>query len=98
MAQKDFSGWSLFIILFIITVLPFFFFSPQKHQVSYSEFKQWLNEGKVSEVVVSDKVIQGTRIESGKSQPFSTVRVEDPTLIPTLESKKVKYTGEIQST
>ncbi|HZR47830.1 MAG TPA: ATP-dependent zinc metalloprotease FtsH, partial [Candidatus Manganitrophaceae bacterium] len=98
MAQKDFSGWSLFIILFMITILPFFFFSPQKHPVSYSEFKQWLNEGKVSEVVISDKVIQGTRIESGKSQPFSTVRVDDPTLIGLLDSKKIKYTGEIQNT
>jgi cell division protease FtsH len=97
MAQKDFSGWSLFIILFMITVLPFFFFSPQKNQVPYSEFKQWLGDGKVSEVVISDKTIQGTRIESGKAQPFSTVRVDDPALIPTLESKKIKVTGEIQS-
>ncbi|MBI3803613.1 MAG: ATP-dependent metallopeptidase FtsH/Yme1/Tma family protein [Nitrospirae bacterium] len=103
MAQKkEFPGWILFMILFMITVLPFFFFSPQNHQTSYSDFKRLLREGKVKEVVISRETIQGTKTEStgpeaGKEEPFSTVRVDDPNLISELQAKNIRYTGEIQN-
>ncbi|HLG21475.1 MAG TPA: ATP-dependent zinc metalloprotease FtsH [Candidatus Manganitrophaceae bacterium] len=96
--KSEFSGWPLFIILFIMTLLPFFFFSPQSKQISYSEFKHLVQEGKIKEVAVSKERIQGIRIDpSGKEEPFNAIRVDDPALIQELEARKIKYTGEIQS-
>ncbi len=96
--KKEFPGWTLFIILFIITVLPFFFFTPQTRQTSYSDFKRLLREGKIKEVVISRDTIEGVKVESaGKEEPFSAVRVEDPSLISELEDRNIKVTGEVQS-
>jgi len=96
--KKEFPGWTLFLILFIITVLPFFFFSPQSRQTSYTDFKRLLREGKIKEVVVSRETIEGLKAESsGKEEPFTTVRVEDPNLIPELERQNVKITGDVRN-
>ncbi len=94
--KKEFPSWTLFIILFIITVLPFFFFSPQARQTSYSDFKRLVREGKVKEVVISRDTIEGTKVD-GKEDHFSTVRVDDPNLISDLEDHNIKITGEVQS-
>ena len=96
--KKEFPGWTLFVILFIITVLPFFFFSPQARQTSYSDFKRLVREGKIKEVVISRDTIEGVKVETpGKEEPFSTVRVEDPNLISELDNQNIKITGEVQS-
>lgn len=96
--KKEFPGWTLFVILFIVTVLPFFFFTPQARQTSYSDFKRLLREGKIKEVVISRDAIEGVKVEpSGKEEPFSTVRVDDPNLTSELEDQNVQVTGEIQS-
>ncbi len=68
--------------------------------ISYSEFLKLAKEGKVSEVAVSDNVIQGRmRTDSATSeegQPFQTVRV-DSELSDLLDQSGVEYSGRLQS-
>ncbi len=66
--------------------------------IPYSEFQQFLREGKVSEVVVSGQVIQGAlkAPDHGKTR-FATTRVA-PDLAGELDKYGVTYAGEVQNT
>src|SRR4051812_33262675 len=67
--------------------------------IPYSQFQQLLREGKVAEIGVSDRFIQGKLKEplpDGKSQ-FVTTRV-DPEFAQELQKSGVTYTGQIEST
>jgi len=68
--------------------------------IPYSQFTQLVREGKVAELGISDRVIQGTLKEplpDGATQ-FSTVRVEPNELAEELDRAGVRYTGRIEST
>jgi len=66
----------------------------------YSEFLKLAKEGKISEVAVTDNVIQGVMLdinsESGRGERFRTVRV-DPDVSGVLEQNGIEYSGKIQS-
>ena len=66
----------------------------------YSEFLKLAKEGKISEVTVTDNVIQGVMLDensnSGRGEPFRTVRV-DPDVSEILEQNGIEYSGKIQS-
>ena len=68
--------------------------------VPYSEFLRLAKEGKVSEVAVTDNVIQGVMLtensDSGQGVRFQTVRV-DPAVSDLLDQNGIEYTGKIQS-
>src|SRR3954451_18281975 len=67
--------------------------------IPYSQFQQLLREGKIAEIGVSDRFIQGKLKEplpDGKSQ-FVTTRV-DPEFAQELQKSGVTYTGQIEST
>jgi len=68
--------------------------------VPYSEFLRLAKEGKVSEVAVTDNVIQGIMYsensDSGEGIRFQTVRV-DPAVSDLLDQNGIEYTGKIQS-
>ena len=68
--------------------------------IPYSEFLRLAREGKVSEVAVSDNVIQGKLISEDsaaeKNENFQTVRV-DKDISEVLEQNGIEYTGRIQS-
>ncbi|MFL5287210.1 MAG: ATP-dependent zinc metalloprotease FtsH [Rhodopila sp.] len=66
--------------------------------IPYSEFQQYLREGKVADVNVSDRYIEGTlkeKLPSG-SLKFSTTRV-DPDLAGELQQYGVKFNGAVES-
>jgi cell division protease FtsH len=66
--------------------------------IPYSEFQQYLREGMVAEVNVSDRYIEGTlkeKLPSG-SLKFSTTRV-DPDLAGELQQYGVKFNGAVES-
>ncbi|WP_135469885.1 ATP-dependent zinc metalloprotease FtsH [Crenalkalicoccus roseus] len=68
--------------------------------IPYSQFQQLVREGKVLEVGVADRTIQGTLREplpNGATR-FSTIRVEPPELAEELERHGVRYSGRIEST
>ena len=68
--------------------------------IPYSEFLQLAKEGSVSEVAVSDNVIQGKMFtdssDSEQGQRFQTVRV-DSDISDVLAQNGIEYSGKIQS-
>jgi cell division protease FtsH len=66
--------------------------------IPYSEFQQYLRQGKVAEVNVSDRYVEGTLKEKlpNGSAKFSTTRV-DPDLANELQQYGVKFNGAVES-
>ena len=62
--------------------------------IPYSEFQQYLREGKVADANVSDRYVEGTLKEKlpNGSAKFSTTRV-DPDLANELQQYGVKFNG-----
>jgi cell division protease FtsH len=82
-----------------IMILQYFYVTArQVATIPYSQFEQLLKEGKVAEIGVSDRFIQGMFREplDGKSR-FVTTRV-DPEFAEELQRYNVRYTGQIEST
>lgn len=68
--------------------------------IPYSEFLRLAEEGRVADVAVSDKIIQGRMFTNSSSsergEPFQTVRV-DSDLSGVLDQNGIEYSGKIQS-
>jgi cell division protease FtsH len=96
------SIWYFIIAFWGLIILQEIYFAAQHmDEVPYSQFKTWVQEGKVAQVAITDKSINGKlKPEHTKdgSQWFETVRVDDPDLVKLLEEKKVEYTGVVVST
>ena len=94
--QRQFSIWYMFIALWVLILLQTFlpsFFNPT--EIPYSEFKESVAAGKVTEVAVSPQIIHGKLKED---KVFHTIRIEDPDLLRNLAEHQVKVTGVIEST
>ncbi len=68
--------------------------------IPYSQFDQLLREGKVAQIAISDRYIQGTLREplsEGGPTHFTTTRV-DPEFAQQLERYNVRFTGQVEST
>src|SRR4051812_23361035 len=63
--------------------------------VPYSQFLTLVDQGRISEVVMSPERITGSYKEPGTGKPheFVTTRVEDPDLVKRLKSQNVKFSG-----
>ncbi|MCK6453413.1 MAG: ATP-dependent zinc metalloprotease FtsH [Alphaproteobacteria bacterium] len=85
------------VALLGLMALQYFYVSAQRiAPVPYSQFEQLLREGKVAELGVSDRFIQGKLKEplDGKSE-FVTTRV-DPDFAAELQKFGVTYTGQVE--
>ena len=94
--QRQFSIWYMFIALWALILLQTFLpslFNPT--EIPYSEFKESVAAGKVTEVAVSPQIIHGKLKED---KVFHTIRIEDPDLLRNLAEHQVKVTGVIEST
>jgi cell division protease FtsH len=96
------SLWYGLALLLILGLAQMYWFVPQGKAIPYSEFKEYVKNGAVSEIVVGDVSIRGTLkqpIANGSRQTtqFTTTRVEDPKLTEELEARNVKYSGEANS-
>ncbi|MBN9583451.1 MAG: ATP-dependent zinc metalloprotease FtsH, partial [Afipia sp.] len=70
----------------------------QVAQIPYSQFETYLSQGKIAEVAVSDRFIQGRFREPIDGKPmFVTTRVE-PDLARQFQGHNVVVTGQIEST
>jgi cell division protease FtsH len=89
--------WYVLGFLLLLALGQAFFFSMQSGQaIPYSDFKRFVREGQVQEVVVGEDQIRGKLkpLSDGQPRPFTTVPIEDPKLIEELEKAGVKHTGE----
>jgi cell division protease FtsH len=95
------SLWYGLAFLLVLGVAQLYFMTPPGRSIPYSEFKALVKDGQVVEVTITEQVIRGTLKQPAPAgdpkatTQFTTTRVEDPKLIEELESKGVKYTGEV---
>jgi cell division protease FtsH len=95
-----FSFWYFLMAFFLISLLQNYYLARQVNTITYSTFKQYVNEGKVKDLVLRVDHITGIITETTdgkKDQPFDTVRVDDPELVALLDKKDISYTGHIDS-
>ncbi len=103
MRKMRFSLLYFILVLGVLFVLQNYTTNQKIHRFSYSDFKQMVQDGKVSNLVLEPDRIRGQfkvedgTVEGGKEQPFYTVRVEDPGLIPLLDQKQINYSGQLES-
>ena len=67
----------------------------QGQTVPYSQFREWMDKGTVSDVTVGQNTISGTHKANAKAkpEPFVTNRV-DPEIARDLDAHHVKFSGE----
>lgn len=84
--------------------------TPGSQPVQYSEFKSWVKDGKVSDLVIGEQTIHGN-LQTGDTseqvspaegdrsspRPFTVVRVTDPKLVEDLDKAGIAYRGETTS-
>ena len=101
MTKRKFNVWYWIAALFGLLVVQYVVGTVVQPvaTIPYSEFQQLLNEGKVAEVGVSDRFLEGTLKEPlpGGQTRFSTTRVEPPELAELLSRHGVRFTGQIES-
>src|SRR5262245_49480487 len=72
--------WYVLGFLLILAVAQAFFYQLTSGEtIPYSEFKQFVRDGKVQEVTVSEDRVRGTLkpVGSEKPKPFTAIRVAD---------------------
>jgi cell division protease FtsH len=92
-------GYWLIAVVGLLILQYFYTNMQQVASIPYSQFEQLLHAGKIAQVGVSDRYIQGKLKEplpGGKTQ-FVTTRV-DPQFADELQKYGVTYTGEMEST
>jgi cell division protease FtsH len=96
------SLWYGLALLLLLGLAQVYFYSPGGRAIPYSEFKDLLKNGAVADVTVGEQVVRGTLKQPASNDPtqsrqFTTTRVDDPKLTEELESRGVKYSGEVAS-
>lgn len=93
-----FSIWYFIAAMLVLTWVQGHLGSRQSEKVTYSDFKQWVREGKVENLVVGPETISGSvKDEKGAVRPFVSVRVEDSDLVRELQEKGIKFSGYIDN-
>jgi cell division protease FtsH len=92
-------GYALAAIFAVLLIQYFISAAKQIAVIPYSEYQQFLRQGKVDSVGISDRTIQGTLKEPlpGGQKLFLTTRV-DQDVAQELEKYNVRFTGQIEST
>ena len=85
-------------------------FRRSDQNIPYSEFKQLVQDGRVSDLTISPTTIRGTLGQVPVSPPpqrsqfaepnphrFVTMRVEDPSLVAELEAQRITFSGQMDT-
>jgi len=74
-------------------------FSSRVETIPYSQFKQHITDGTLSQLTIGPENVHGTLKGNvpGQDQKFTTVRVNDPDLVKDLDEHKVNYSGHYES-
>jgi cell division protease FtsH len=97
--KTQFNIWYWIAAFFILMAFQYLFTAAtQVAQIPYSQFETYLGQGRIAEVAVSDRFIQGRFKEPVEGRPmFITTRVE-PDFARQLQERGVVVTGQIEST
>lgn len=71
----------------------------QVDTVKYSEFRQWLVNGRIVECAIGEDEISGRYYSEGgdETRRFTVTRIEDPDLVKLLQEHVPDYTGRRES-
>ncbi len=101
-SQFNFPVWYILIAAFVIMSLSSYLFNPVVGNISYSEFKRLVKDGRVESCQITSSLVKGTLrgddLRSEKQKTFVTARVDDPELVKELEAQGVKYSGNYENT
>jgi len=101
--RARFSLGYFIVALLLMILIQNLFLAETIQRIPYSEFKEFLRNGKVESVTLSQDEVRGTLKEGqegalGGTRLFLTIRVQDPDLVNELEQHGVKYSGRYEST
>ncbi len=100
MNKRQFNIWYWIAAFIGLMIFQYIFITAQQvAEIPYSTFESYLESGRIAEVQVSDRFIQGTLkepLEGGQSR-FITTRI-DPDIAQLLREHNVVVTGQIEST
>ena len=74
------------------------YFENQVESVPYSQFRQWVVDGQVTECTLGSEFIRGKVLSAGAERGFVTSRVDDAGLVELLQQHGVRYTGQVENT
>ena len=94
--RARFSIWYFLVAILFFSYLQPLFFSAKVETIPYSEFKQYIAEGKVGKLTIGPDNIKGT-LAGSPGQTFTTVRVNDPDLVKVLDAQKIDYSGRYEN-
>ncbi len=91
-----------YLLLFLVALYIIqMFMSPKAGELTYSQFREYLSNGKIVDCTIGEKVIKGHYespiSENNKPVAFVTVPVQNLELVSELEAKNVKFKGEVEN-
>jgi len=95
--KAHFSIWYFLIAFLLFSYLQQYYFARKVETISYSQFKQYIAEGSVSDLTIGPETISGALKGKKPDEEFITVRVSDPGLVKDLDEHKVGYSGHYES-
>jgi cell division protease FtsH len=100
--QFNFPIWYILIAAFVLMSLFSYLFNPVVGNISYSEFKRLVRDGRVESCQITSSLIRGTLMGEDlgpeKQKTFVAARVDDPELVKELEAQGIKYSGNYENT
>jgi len=90
--KTRFSLWYFVIAMILFFYLQPLLFSSKTETISYSQFKQYVEQGIADELIIGPETIKGTLAGTSK-RSFAAVRVNDPDLVKNLDERKISYSG-----
>jgi len=93
-------SWALYLLVGLLGAMLLTRPSAPGNRISYSDFKQRLDAGQVSEVELTKERIRAVPSDPAlqkRGERWIVQRVEDPDLVKQLEAKKVAFTGAPES-
>ena len=90
--KTRFSIWYALAAILLFSYLQQNYFSSKVETIPYSQFKQYIAEGKVVKLTIGPENINGT-LKGNPEQGFTTIRVNDPGLVKEMDERKVSYSG-----
>jgi cell division protease FtsH len=89
--------WYILGFILLLALAQAYFFAGPAPAIPYSQFKDLVQQDKVTDLTIGDQVIRGKMKTDKGIVSFTTNRVEDAKLVEELQQHHVKYAGEMAS-
>ena len=93
--RTKFSIGYYIAVVAVLLMVQSYFLQPPVPEITYTQFRGYVEEGMVQKIEIGRQHIRGTAIQEGAEQPtpFRTMRLPDDKLIEDLEAKNIEYKG-----